>query len=170
MATSRQNKTEIMNALENSLLAMMKERQFRDISIRDLCDRAGVGRSSFYRYYDSTESVLSSYLVRLWYAWLSAKGVRPVYGFSLESSRLFVRHVYEHKELFSMIFKNGLERSLILAVDRNLKNGKMIRDYGTSFFVFGVFGMLKDWWRRGCVDSPEVLIDVLEEIFTHAGE
>ncbi len=170
MAAKRQNKAVIRNAIENALFSLMKQKGFDDFSICELCDTAGVGRSSFYRYYDSKEEVLAVYLLRIWRAWCEANGVRDKSGFSLENASSFICHVYENKELFDMIYQNNLDRVITMLIDRNIKSGKFVKDYGVSFFVYGVFGMLKDWWARGYTDPPEELIGVIENIFTHAGE
>lgn len=44
--------------LKDSLLALLEERDYERITIRDITKRADVGRSTFYSHYDSKESLL----------------------------------------------------------------------------------------------------------------
>ena len=48
--------------IESALILMMKEKPFSEISILEITKRAGVGRSSYYRNYDSKEAILEGHL------------------------------------------------------------------------------------------------------------
>ena len=39
--------------LKDSLVSLLKEKTIFKITIRELCDTAGINRSTFYKYYDS---------------------------------------------------------------------------------------------------------------------
>lgn len=41
--------------LAKALIELLKNKDLDKISIRELCDRAGVGRATFYRHYHSKE-------------------------------------------------------------------------------------------------------------------
>ena len=45
--------------LKNALLQMLKEQAIYQISIRDLCQNAGINRSTFYKYYGSQFDLLA---------------------------------------------------------------------------------------------------------------
>ena len=171
MSVSRQNKTAIMNSLENSLFELMKEKPFNDFCIRELCERAGVGRSSFYRYYSTKEDVLISLLLHSWYAWRSAEGGANDYTIiSHESARSFIRHVFATKDLFELIHRNGLDHLFPIIMERNENGKKAKRHYKVAFFCYGVFGVLRDWWMGGCKESAEELIRVLDDVCPNLDE
>jgi len=44
--------------LQNSLSMLLDKKQFRDISITDLCNQADIARVTFYQHYDSKEALL----------------------------------------------------------------------------------------------------------------
>lgn len=48
--------------LEKGLLEAMRSQRFEDISISDLCDRMGIPRKSFYRYFSGKEGALHALL------------------------------------------------------------------------------------------------------------
>src|SRR5438874_4803795 len=47
-------------ALGNALVQLMTERAFESITVQDVLDRAGVGRSNFYVHYDGKDDLLTS--------------------------------------------------------------------------------------------------------------
>ena len=162
MSATRQSKAAIMNSLENTLVLFMKEKPFAEISIQELCDRAGVGRSSFYRYYTSKEEVMISLLLHEWYAWRRAEGAKDYSIISHESARSFIRHVFATRELFELIHQNGLDRLFPVIVESNESMKKNKNHYMVAFFCYGVFGILRDWYMGGCVESEEDLIAVVD--------
>ena len=164
MSVSRQNKTAIMNSLENTLVLVMKEKPFAEISIQELCERAGVGRSSFYRYYTSKEEVVTSLLLHMWYAWRKAEGSKDYSIISRESARSFIHHVFASKEFFISIYRNKLDSLFPIIIERNGKGERSDRHYKIAFFCYGVFGVLRDWWMGGCKESAEELIQVLDTV------
>ena len=164
MSVSRQNKAEIMHSLENSLVELMKEKPYVDFSICELCDRAGVGRSSFYRYYTSKEEVLISLLLHEWYAWRDAENAKDYSVISHESGRSFIRHVFATKELFELIHRNNLDTIFPIIIERIESLKKREQHYTIAFFCYGLFGLLKDWWMGGCKESEEDLIRVLDSV------
>ena len=164
MGASRQSKVAIMNSVENSLVALLREKPFNDIFICELCERAGVGRSSFYRYYASKEDVMISLLLREWYAWRHQEGSNDYNVISHESACSFIRHCYALRDLFDLIYSNELDRLFPTIIKKNAEGSEGGKNYKISFFCYGVFGILRDWWERGCEESPEYLIKILEEV------
>lgn len=53
----------IKEQLAITLFDLIKTKEFSDISISELVNKAGVGRASFYRKYTSKEDVLSQYII-----------------------------------------------------------------------------------------------------------
>ena len=44
--------------LADTLIELLKNKELQDISVRELCDKAGVGRASFYRHFQNKEDIL----------------------------------------------------------------------------------------------------------------
>ncbi|WP_143452716.1 TetR/AcrR family transcriptional regulator [Konateibacter massiliensis] len=62
----RQNNAEAnaitKECIESALILLMKEKNFQDISITDITQKAGVSRTAYYRNYTSKEDILSNHL------------------------------------------------------------------------------------------------------------
>src|SRR4051812_1284310 len=80
------------HALGQALIELVQERDFDAITVRDILERAGVGRSAFYAHYRNKEDVLHSSYERL-FAGLEPLLDRPSAG----ADRLFpVTEFLEH--------------------------------------------------------------------------
>lgn len=54
------------DALGDALLALMSERAFDDVTVQDVLDRAGVGRSTFYVHYRDKHDLFTSDIDEFW--------------------------------------------------------------------------------------------------------
>lgn len=63
-------------ALGHALVALIQERDFDDITVQQILDRAGVGRATFYAHYRNKEDALHSSYEGL-FAWLETLVGRP---------------------------------------------------------------------------------------------
>ena len=48
------------DALGDALLALMQEKQFENITVQEILDRAGIGRSTFYSHYSDKDDLFLS--------------------------------------------------------------------------------------------------------------
>lgn len=91
-------------ALRDALISLLVERGWDDINIQNLCERADVGRSTFYIHFQNKEELLVSGFEDLRAA-LRAQAAAGKHGAS--DSLIFVRgliaHVYEQRTLFRAI-------------------------------------------------------------------
>ncbi len=46
--------------LSHALIALIQEKRYEAITVQDICDRANVGRSTFYAHYQDTDDLLTS--------------------------------------------------------------------------------------------------------------
>ena len=86
----------VKECITTALLQMMENTPFEDIAITDLVKKAGVGRVSFYRNFESKKDVLEKHLVILLEEWgkeFEALGDPSKFSDSL------IRHYYKHKDI-----------------------------------------------------------------------
>ena len=140
--------------ITDGLLALMGEKQFGEITVSDIVRRAGVGRASFYRHFDSKEAVVRHHLARLLKEWgreFEASGNLEELGPSL------LRHFYGHRNFYLLLHRCGLSHDLLEAI-----RGAMELDqkpdqaaYPLSWFAGGLYGLVDEWMRRGMITSPD---------------
>lgn len=143
-------------ALREALVSLIIERGWEAVEIRDVCQRAGVGRSTFYTHFaDREELLLAGYdeLRRMLRRASAAEGRRRVLAFTLP----LLQHAEENKRMFralvgrrsSELAKAGL---LKLILDLTREDLAALGD-ATAHYVAGAFFQLLVWW----VDSRSQL-------------
>ncbi len=94
------------NALREAFVALIVERGWDGFSVQDLCERADVGRSTFYMHFADKEEVLGAGFEEL------ARGLRAEVAGSggprpLGFSRGLFEHAHEHQQAFRAFVGKG---------------------------------------------------------------
>ncbi len=163
-------------ALRDALIALLAERGWDDINIQDLCERANVGRSTFYMHFQNKEQLLVSGFDDL-RAWLcsDAAAVKKGDSDSLPFVRGLIDHVYEQRTLFRAIVgrrsghvvQKRFREMVGLLVEKDISlrvAGGWQRDAGVNF-IAGALVELLAWWvdagKGRTADDIERLFDQL---------
>ena len=147
--------------LERGLLSMMVSHRFDEISVSDLCDRMGIPRKSFYRYFSSKDGALHALLdhtIMEFYDTGSIEGLRG--GTPIGDLERFFLFWKEHKTLLDAVMRSNLggmlvERAVTLAKEEELMPSyvreweSMLKDVAMSFVVCGLMSMVFQWHREG---------------------
>ena len=142
-------------ALRDALIALMIERGWDEVGIRDVCARANVGRSTFYTHFaDKEELLLSGFddLRRMLRSVSRAGGGKP-----LAFTRGLLEHAHDNKRMFrALVGKRSSQvaqtRFLQLVVELTREDLAGMAET-TVQYVAGAFFQLLIWW----VDSRSPL-------------
>ena len=58
---NEEKNTYVKQQITRTLIQLLEEKDISDISIKELCDTAMIGRASFYRNYSSKDNVIATY-------------------------------------------------------------------------------------------------------------
>lgn len=95
------------NALTKALLALLEEKPFDQLTIREISARAGTGYATFFRHYPTKEALLSD-VASEEIADLLSRTLPVLHDSnSLESTQALCRHVGEHRNLWSALLTGG---------------------------------------------------------------
>lgn len=150
----------IKEQLALTLFDLIKTKEFHNISITELVNKAGVGRASFYRKYTCKEDVLSQYIVEKLEQWKKDFDANPSGDFTVSIFNYF----YENKELYMLLYKANLSNLLYEGI--RIASGinslpSNISTYRVATFAATLFGLTDEWMRRGMLETPEELHYIL---------
>ena len=170
-------------ALTKSLYEMMKEMAFEDIRVVDICDRAMVRKSTFYKHFaDKTE--LLAFMVRRLKdkfdenIYLDKNDISPVEYFVSFMKQIFA-FLNNNDELVNSVIKssslpiviNVLSEQAIPDVRAKLKEDKkngynMIAEpnFLASFFVGGIMEIVREWLINDKKDNEETIKKQIENL------
>ena len=168
--------------LSSALVALLQEKAFSDISPAQVCERAGVNRSTFYRNYRNLTQLKTEMENRI------LSGIRWK-GESSEATRIrenilsqlaFLR---ENRDLFLAlsasgsregIFEKARNRAIQVAQDAydRIPNAPSREEYNNLcvFYISAVLGVVTDWFMGGMVQSNESLAAFLTTWMVEAAD
>ena len=104
----KKNQTDFLKlCLADALLKLLESKEYADINVNEICEMAGVGRTTFYRHLDKTNGKEELLLFKISYEWdcyqeKHDEEIRKDQNLGMSS------YIYENRKLFSLLYKKGL--------------------------------------------------------------
>lgn len=152
--------------ITEALLLLLKKKEYKDISITEICKKAGVTRMSFYRNFENKEDILLKKVQTVTDSFLKESGI----SYKRDTvSNYFVKlftHMQQQKDLCAALNKAGLIHMIKNEFDRVFLNAyKYVYDeYKSLFLSGGIYNVFLFWFINDCKDNPEVLAQRLDDI------
>lgn len=169
MAENLEKRQRTRRQLADALVELCEEKQYYDITVGELCSKAGFYRSTFYRYYETKDQLLRE--IEHTYLENTRRLTRSLYDFRPdapeEQAAVFLRELTAdmeyHREnarlcrfLLSpagdLYFRQKMVESIVETVQTNLqKRGKFSGGdvhYLVNYFVSGYIATVYEWLIR----------------------
>ena len=152
--------------ITDALLLLMKKKDYKDISITEICEKAGVTRMSFYRSFESKEDVLKKWITTITDSFLAVSGISYKNDSNREYFEKLFTHMEQHKAMCLALYKAGLIYIIKEQFDRVFLelHKDEYDDYKSFFLAGGVYNVFLLWLINGCKESPFELADRLDTI------
>ena len=140
-----------------ALLILIRKKEWQDISVTEICEKAGVTRMSFYRSFTGKEDVLRKWIGKVTDQFMAESGIDFLRDSREDYLLKLFRHVTQYKERLLAIYRAGLIHFVQEEFDRVMLDhykGKY-SDYQTSFLAGGIYNVFLLWLKKGCLETPE---------------
>ncbi|HEX3683529.1 MAG TPA: TetR/AcrR family transcriptional regulator [Bryobacteraceae bacterium] len=165
------------DTLGDALFALMQEKTFDQITVQDLLDRAGVGRSTFYVHYRDKEDLFLSDVESFceWFSTLlkrrgaSTKRLAPV--------EEFFTHIREANEFYAAIVRSGKVNDVLAlargffarSIEERLQITGLelepVRRSAQAHALAGSLFSLLDWWMdKGMKADPKEMDELFHRM------
>ena len=157
-----------------ALYTLLLRKPYDQISVSEICQKAGVSRVSFYHYYDKKDDILIQYsdekFAEFFEDFTKLESmtfddlVLHMFQFLKKHSRQLTILRYAKKEEILMeqfysycryIFSNNITSPLLKDKDNPLR---------VPFLVGGIFQIIMRWLDEGMISSPETMAKYVVEI------
>lgn len=173
--------------MDEAFLALLEKKDFAYITVKEICEKAGVNRSTFYLHYETLEDLLSEsveYMNEQFLAYM--KQDTDVFMTNIKECPLselylitpryltpYLKYIKEHKRLFLTATKNTKTLRLEESYDKMFRFvfapileryqiSVEIRKYMMAFYVQGLMAIITQWLKNDCKDTIEQIIEVMQ--------
>lgn len=160
---------------EQTFLQMLMENNYDDITVSDLCRRAGLSRKIFYRLFERKADVLYSMIDR---ALMESDSYTPDESVGPGELHRFFAYWQYKKDLLDILLKH---QNSSMLTDRAIRfamreSGSPVRQFGADaekgsyqavvFYLSGIFSLLLVWHAQGFQQSIDEMSGVLMDLLT----
>ena len=145
--------------ITEALFNLMKKKNYSSISITEICNKAGTGRMSFYRNFDSKEDIIKKWITNTTDNFLNESDI----SYKNDTTKDYFIKLFSHLEKYKteayLIYKANLFNLLKNEFDKKLINlhQKEYENYKSYFIAGGIFNVYYFWLINGSKENPEEL-------------
>jgi len=156
----------VTSYLTEALLLLMKKKDYQDISVTEICEKAGVTRMSFYRNFTSKEEILEKWLFSVTDSFLAASGISYKNDSPHDYFVKLFTHMKQHREICLTLHRAGLMHLVKDQFDRVFLeiHQDEYDDYKSYFLSGGIYNVFLLWLLNGCREEPEEIAGRLQDL------
>ena len=174
--------------MDEALITLLEKKNFEYITIKEICDTAGVNRSTFYLHYENTSDLLketAQYILDKHFAYYSSdsKGITERFSNCALDDLVFITAEYlapyltfikENQQIFKVAIKqfNSLNMDdvygkmfehIFSPILERFHVPEKERAYVMKFYLTGVFAVVMEWLNNNCSDDMNTIIKIITD-------
>ena len=174
--------------MDEALITLLEKKDFEYITIKEICDTAGVNRSTFYLHYENTSELLretTRYILDKHFAYYSydTKGIterfvncelRDLVFITSEYLTPYLNFIKDNQRIFKVSTKqfNSLNMGDVYGrmfehifnpILERFHIPEKERSYMMKFYLTGVYAIVMEWIEKNCSDDMETVIKVITD-------
>lgn len=173
--------------MDEALLSLLEKKEFEYITVKELCDKAKVHRSTFYLHYENTADLLNEsieYMQKKFLSYFDSDSERFINNISVcPKSELvlvvpqyltpYLTFIYDNQKLFLAVmhrpsdFRTNekyrmLFRNVFVPILNRFQVAEEEQSYRAAYYINGIKAIIDDWLTSGCVETIEKIISIIE--------
>lgn len=173
--------------MDEALLALLEEKDLEYITVKEICHRAGVNRSTFYLHYETIADLVNETLEMINQRFLSyfPQQEEEVLGnlSTREREELilvtgeyllpYLRFIRDNKKVYRAAFRNPgsmqayarygeLKQRILGPILERFAIPAAHRPYYMAYYVEGIIAIIKEWLRQDCGDEVEIIAHIIQ--------
>lgn len=174
--------------MDEALIALLETKDLEYITVKEICEKAGVNRSTFYLHYETITDLVNETieLVDTRFASYFSQDTNDVWdqinGIELKGLILitqdylkpYLKFISDNKKVYRAAFRNpssmradirygNLKKYIIEPVLKRFEIPATFWKYYIAYYVEGVMAIIKEWLNTDCKDPIETVANIIEE-------
>ena len=173
--------------MHTALLTLLDSKDFELISVKEICETAGVNRSTFYLHYDNVNDLLHETVEAVYKDFFGRFGAEGPGALDIDEKKEdelflvtprylmpYLDFVEENRKLFYLMY----EKNEMMGAEKTYETwfktifGPILTRFGVPqkeqplimvFYLKGIIGVVTEWVRGGCTESKDEIISVIQK-------
>lgn len=177
------------NLFDEALISLLDKKDIKYITIKEICAKAGVNRSTFYLHYENIYDLLKEttiYITKKLVSYydenpknfieniplkdkeklnfINEKYLKPYLNFIKDNKNIFITS-FNNPEVFNSYEKYlNIEKYIFNPIIDKFNIDIHKRKYYFSFYLNGIFGIIKTWVLGDFIESVDKISDIIIEL------
>lgn len=161
-----------------ALIYLLEKKDIEYITVKEICNKAGVNRSTFYLHYESINDLIEetmNYINKKFTDYFnenSKEFIDKIRISSLDDLKLiekkyltpYLNFIKDNKKIFKASFNNptgmsafdkynNLKKHILIPILERFNIDKKERNYLIAFYINGIMAIIKEWINTDCKES-----------------
>ncbi len=157
----------LKDCLADALIKILNTKPIEKITVPEITETAEVGRTTFYRHFNTKNEVITYKLIKLWESWTNSHNMVEKSKFTLDNAIDFFNFNLSIKDLLLLLYKRDLQSALYDCFYKIMMpqyGSNAYECYESRFYMYGLFGLLDEWIKRGFYETPEQMAITINKI------
>lgn len=172
--------------MNQALLELLNQKDYNCISIKEICKKAGVNRSTFYLHYDNIHDLLQESIANIHKKFLSyfnncpkhfVKQINDMTNADLiliKSNYLlpYLNYIKENCIIYQVSVKypilmqsiakyDLLNTEILFPIFKKFNIEEKANHYISAYYINGISAIVKEWIKKDCKDDINYICDVI---------
>ena len=173
--------------MDEAFLTLLEKKDFAYITVKEICEAAGVNRSTFYLHYETMADLLSesvSHMNEQFLTYMKKDSqtfvtklrdcpLDELYLITPEYLTPYLGYIEQHKRLFRTARENAAVLGMDKSYDRMFRHvftpildrygiPQQDRRYIMAFYIQGLMAIISEWLKNDCADSIAYVVDMIQ--------
>ncbi|MGN0316542.1 MAG: TetR/AcrR family transcriptional regulator [Lachnospira sp.] len=174
--------------MDEAFMEILEHKDFEYISVKEICEKAGVNRSTFYLHYETVNDLLEESVCHMnekfleYFSHSDNAIVGRIQTATLEELFLvtpdylkpYLEYIKEHQRIFLTAIKRSTALRLEDTYDRmftyvlnpimdRFSIAEKEKKYLLSFYMNGILAVIKTWISGNCEDDIDFIVRIISE-------
>lgn len=173
---------------DEAFIILLEQKDIEYITVKEICEKAGFNRSTFYLHYESIEDLLNETLENTinklikhfnespenFIQKVNISNKEELFLINEKYLKPYLEFIKENKCLFRTAFKKpltlksyniyfGLEKHIFYPIMDIYKIPDSKKKYILQFYIHGIMAVIKEWTINDCEDKIDDIVNIIIE-------
>ena len=178
--------------MDEAFLELLEKKDLAYITVKEICARAGVNRSTFYLHYETINDLLNEsaqhiidqfvgsmpHDTRDFIGRINDRPLDELYLITPEYLTPYLNYVKEHRRVFCVALDQaatlgmddaylGLRKHVLTPILERYSVPPDEQKYMMPFFISGIMAIISEWLKSDCADPVEKIVSVIQKCVKH---